>query len=918
MPQRTYPALVGRIVERRTLDDLLETVRGGRSAVLVIRGEPGVGKTTLLDCAEEMATEFHVRRIVGVESEMELPFAALQQLCAPMLDRLDELAEPQQDALGVAFGLAQGAAPDRFSVALAVLSLVAEVAAEQPLLCLVDDAQWLDAASAQVLGFVARRLVAEPAAMLFAARDGQVAGELGKLPELVVEGLPPDDARALLANAAPRLLNDRLQERLIAETRGNPLALVELARVPSTAFSVDAESSATHSAQLPVAIEGSFLERLRGIDDDVRRLLLIAAAEPTGDPVLLWRAARRLGVPRIEVPPEAEGLLTIGARVTFRHPLVRSAVYRAASPEERRAVHVALVHATDEQRDEGRRAWHLAAAAHGLDDEAATELERSAARAQRRGGFAAAAALLQRSVALTSEAARRSDRALAAARASLHAGAFDDAREALVTAEAGTHDALDAAHIELVRGQIDFAAGSVAKATGRLRAAATKLERLDPALARETHLHACGAALFCGPAGAPDLIDIARAVRALPRPTGRPRAVDDLLDGLALLITEGRASAARTLLPAVRAFADASTPVDESLRWGWMATAGSNALWDDQGLYEVCRRNIRLARQSGALEYLPLYLIAYATTTARAGDARSASSLIAEADVVAQMTGTRLVPFAAELHLASLHGNEAEFLPLSAAATQGAHGAPDQGVMVAELSTAILLNGLSRYEDALDAASRVSSVPGDLYASMWALPEIVEAASRTGKSKRAREALARLVESTRAAGTEYGLGMEARSRALLADGDEAERLHREAIDRLARTHMRSDLARAHLLYGEWLRRAGRRSDGRDQLRTAHALFTAMDMTAFADRARRELDVSGTTLRPPVAASRDALTPQEAQIAALAADGLTNAEIAARLFLSPRTVEWHLKHVFAKLGITSRRALPDALADGPGP
>jgi DNA-binding CsgD family transcriptional regulator len=908
------PVLLGRAAERQLLDRLLEDARAGRSAVLVLHGEAGVGKTALLHECVARASDFRVARIAGVQSEMELPFAALHQLCGPMLGRLDSLPAPQQTALRVAFGLSLGDAPARFLVALGALSLLAEVAAERPLLCVVDDAQWLDVASAQVLSVVARRLLAESVAMVFALRDRPDQRAFEGLPELAIGGLGQADARALLANAVPGRLDEGVRGRLIAETHGNPLALLELAR-EATAGHLAAGFALLPPQDLPGRIEQRFLERLERLPENARTLLLLAASEPVGDPLLLWRAAARLGIGTAPALDETEGLLEVGERVAFVHPLVRSAVYRAALPHERRAVHLALADVTPADVDSDRRAWHLAAAALGPDEEVARELERSAGRAQARGGVAAAAAFLQRAVALTAEPAARAERALAAAQASLHAGAFGAALEALAAAESAPLAERDCARVDLLRGQIALASGSTAEAAPLLLKAAGRLVPLDLALARETYLSACGAAMFAGAESAEDLMRMARAVQRLERPAGEPRAADALLDALAQLIVEGRTAAAPALLRAARLFAAGAAPVEESIRWGWMATAASNALWDDDGLRAVCRRQIRLARDAGALEQLPIYLISLATATARGGDFAGASTLVAEASAVTQATGSRLSTFAAELLVAALRGREAEVAALRHTTIDPATGA-GQGIAttVAEWTAAILYNGLGRYEEALAPARRAIATPGDLFAAMWVLPELVEAATRAHEPGLARDAFERLVETTRAAATDLGLGIEARSRALLSEGDGAETLHREAIERLGRTRVRSELARAHLLYGEWLRRAGGRAAAREQLVTAHELFAAMGMEAFAERARRELSATGEKLRRRTAETRDMLTPQEAQIARLARDGLSNPEIGARLFLSPRTVEWHLKKVFAKLGITSRRALRDALAD----
>jgi DNA-binding CsgD family transcriptional regulator/tetratricopeptide (TPR) repeat protein len=905
-------SLLGRATECEVLGGLLEEARADRSAVLVIRGEAGVGKTAVLDHCARQATGFRLARIAGVESEMELPFAALHQLCAPLLGRLDALAVPQQTALRVAFGLSSGDAPNRFMVGLAALSLLAEVAVERPLLCLVDDAQWLDAASSQVLGFVTRRLLAEAVVIVLVVRERPDQREFAGLPELAIDGLAEADARALLATAVPGRLDAGVRDTLIAETRGNPLALLELAQGSPTRQRPGG-FGAVPARQLSERIETRFVQRLAGLSEDARRLLLVAAADPLGDPVLLFRAVERLGLAPTPASDDMHGLLAIGERVTFHHPLVRSVVYRTASPHDRRAVHLTLAEVTDPQVDADRRAWHLAAAAVGPDEEVASELERSADRAQARAGIAAAAAFLRRSVELTRDPARRIERALAAAQASLHAGTFDAALEALSTAEVGALDELQGARVQLLRGQIALASGSAADAAPLLLEAGRRLAPLDPALARETYLSACGAAMFAGPAGADDLLQVGRIVTALPPSAGDLRALDVLLDGLALLITEGRRAAAPSLLQATGAFASDRVPVKESLRWAWMATAASNALWDDDGLRAVCRRQIEVAREAGALEQLPIYLIALATATARSGDFAAASSLVAEADAVIEATGTRLAPFAAKLLLASLRGSEADASAAKRATIEQA-ASSQQGIAatVADWTTAILYNGLGRYEEALVAARRASSAASDQFAAMWALPELIEAATHGGEAAIASDALERLVETTEAAASDFGLGIEARCRALLREGDGAEPLHREAIERLRRTRQRSELARAHLLYGESLRRAGRRRAAREQLHTAHEMFTAMEMGAFAERARRELLATGEKARRRAAETRDVLTSHEAQIARLARDGLSNPEIAARLFLSPRTVEWHLKKVFSKLGISSRQALRDAL------
>jgi DNA-binding CsgD family transcriptional regulator len=913
MAARRPPALLGRASERQALERLLENVRGGESAVLVVRGEPGVGKTALLQHCAGQASAFRIARVAGVESEMELPFAGLHQLCAPMLDRIGALPEPQRAALAVALGLASGAAPDRFLVALAALSLLAEVAAKRPLLCVIDDAQWLDAASAQVLGFVARRLLAESVAIVFAVREPSDERQLTGLPALALAGLPDDDARALLATVIPGRLDPRVRDRLVAETRGNPLAILELPRALA-ATQLPAGFGLESADALPGRIEESFQQRLDALPREARLLLLVAAAEPLDDPLLIWRAAEQLDLGLSAATTDAtEGLLTIGERVVFRHPLVRSAAYRSATLQERRAVHLALAEATDRDVDPDRRAWHLAAAATGPDERVAVELERSAGRAQARGGIAAAAAFLQRAVALTGDSARRTDRALAAGEASLQAGVFDVARRLLATAEVGPVDELQHARLELLRAEAEYAESRDSQAPALLLRAAKTLDPLDPKLARDTYLDAWSAALFAGRlASTGSLHHVSREALARPRPVGPPRPSDLLLEGFSLAFTDGRPAAAPVLERAARAFAGKDVAVEEVLRWGWLATAAAVMVWDFETCVAVAARGVQLARESGALAVLAVSVNVLAQAMALGGEAASAASLVAEADSVTEATGAQLAPYGA-LVLGGLQGREAEAAAVIDATIRAATaGGQGTAVQYANWARSILLNGLGRYQEALAAAQDASEDTPELFVAVWALSELIEAAARSEEAARAHSGLERLTAATADAETDWGLGIAARSRALLSEGDAAEDLYREAIERLGRTRLRPELARARLLYGEWLRRENRRVDARAELRAAHDRFASIGMEAFAERARKELVATGERMRKRTVETRDDLTAQERQIAQLASDGLSNPEIGARLFLSPRTVEWHLRKVFAKLGVRSRRELAKAL------
>jgi DNA-binding CsgD family transcriptional regulator len=888
----------------------------GEGRSLVLRGEPGIGKTALLEHLVESASDMAVLQAAGVESEMELAFAGLHQLFLPLLDRLDRVSGPQLEALESVFGLRSGVPPDRLLVGLGILSLLSELAVERPLLCVVDDAQWLDAGSTLTLGIVARRLVAERIAIVFATREP--AQELQSLPDLHVQGLPYPDARALLGSAVAFTLDEQVRDQIIAETRGNPLALLELPR-GLTALQL-ADGFGMHDAQmLRARIEEGYVRRLQSLSDDAGRLLLLAAAEPVGDPLLLWRAGERLGIaPAATDELDAHGLLTIGDRVMFRHPLVRSAVYFSAPAPDRRAAHRALAEATDKDADPDRRAWHLAAATAGPDEEIALELERSAGSAQARGGFSAAAAFRQRALAVTAEPAKRAGRAVVAAESCIQAGLFDAARGLLSTAEGGKLDDLQRAQVKLLRGQIALLSRRPSSdAPALLMMAARSLERYDLGLARDTYLDAWGAALFAGRLGARGgLLEVSRAARSVPLPEGLPRPADLLLDSLARLVTGGLGEAVVSLEEATRTLADGRSPAEVSNSWTWLAVVPTYALWDEESTFAICDRLLRELREAGALGRLPLALNVYCFLATRCGQLADAAAAIAESEAVIEATGAEIGYPVVKALLTVYRGREPEATSLiqltQEEATALGHGA---AIQATEWASAILYNSLGRYEDAFASAERGSGdSPEEQFFSAWAVLELLEAATRSGNREAAETSVRRIVETTAVSTTDSARGISARSRALMSEGAAAESLYQEAVERLERSRLQPELARAHLLYGEWLRREGRRLDARQQLHTGLDLFNAMGMDAFARRAERELSATGERSRKRTDESRADLTPQEAQIASLAQDGLSNAEIGTRLFLTARTVEWHLHHVFAKLGISSRKQLHDMLLE----
>ena len=903
--------LLGRAEECATVDGVLDQARAGTSGVLLVTGEPGVGKSALLEYAVESASGFQVVRASGAESEMELAFASLQQLCAPLLDGVAQLPGPQRAAIETAFGVSAGVAPDPFFVGLGVLGLLSEAASARPLLCVIDDVQWLDQASARALGVAARRLQADAVAVLLAGRElGELAGAAG-LAEVRLAGLADADARVLLASVLPRWADQKVIDRIVAETAGNPLALMELPR-GMTPAELAGGPGFGGTAGLPGRIEESFRRRLVLLPEPTRRLVLLAAADPAGDAALLWRACALAGIdPGAAGPAQDAGLVQVEARVRFFHPLVRSAVYRAASAQERRAAHRVLAVAIDAAADPGQRAWHRAQAAPGPDEQVAAELADSADRARARGGVAAAAAFLERAAALTLDPPLRSVRALAAAQAWHQAGGHKRAVELVEAAEAGPLGELDRAQAERLRAQVIFVRTDGRDGTVQLLRAAQRLDPLDRDLARAAYVDAMRAAYLSG-----YTLDVGRRLRELSL-SQPPDATGLLLHGYGLFITEGFPHGIDVLAQAIGAFVSASVSGDENIRALEAAAAAARSLWDDTGFDVLTARVVALARDAGAVSLLPEALDYRALYCVDAGDLAGAAAAVDEAEAIRQATGMEPGFGGDSGLLAALRDEErAATGHIDQLRSEPGIGSVSGRAARLDHALAVLYNGLARYPEALAAAQR----SGERYPGGGGigqpLAELVEAAVRCHQPGPAQTALQALCAHTPLGGTDWGLGLEARSRALLADGGAAEELYTEAIGRLGRTRMRLPLARTHLVYGEWLRRERRRADARGQLRTAHDLFEAMGARSFTGRARQELAATGATAHSRRSATLDELTPQEARIASLAGEGLSNPEIAARLYISKGTVDYHLNKVFRKLGIRSRAQLHRALAPVP--
>ncbi|XVV15049.1 ATP-binding protein [Actinoplanes sp. CA-131856] len=917
------PELVGRSDECAALNKLIGDVRHDASRALVLHGEPGIGKTALLDHAAGQATDCRVVRGGGVESEMELPFAGLQRLCAPLLDHLDRLPGVQRAHLTTALGLGDGPAPHRFQVGLAALSLLSEAAQTKPLIVLVDDFHWLDTSSAQALAFVARRLGSESVGLIIAARV--IGKDLSDLPGMRISGLSESDAQMLLDVVLHGRVDSRIRRQLITETGGNPLALIELPR-GLTPTELAGGFGLPGAVPLSGTIEEHFARRANELPETTRRLLLVAATDPSGDPALLWRAAGWLRIrPEALDPAISRGLVEVGTTIRFRHPLIRSAVYRSASPPARQQAHQAVAQALDEELDPDRRAWHRSQAVSGPDEAVAVALERSASRALTRGGLAAAAAFMLRAATLTLDPARRTARALAAAAVHIDAGALEPVPDLLSMAEAGPLNEFQRAHIDLIRARAGFVANRGSDIPPLLLSAAKRLASFDVLLSRATYLDAVAASTYLNAGAArpgdrhqrpaEHMASVARAARAAP-PAPVPRPVDLLLDGTITAFDRGYAAGLPTLKKAVSGYGEGMSPESE-LRWLWFATTTAMRIWDDDSWYALSKRHIQIARDLGSLKELPRALDLHTLFCVFAGDLATAARLTDEAQAIDGALGTSLAPYGA-LAVAAFRG-DAPSRTTDVPRSGDRSAKPDETTptSAAEWASAVRHNAFGNYAEALSAAQRSISFDLGPAALLWPHVELIEAAVRAGEPAVAADVYRRVAGVTTASGSGWARGIQDRSLALLSEGDEAERLYRESIACLEGTRLRVDLARAHLLYGEWLRRERRHIEARRPLQVAHATFESMGVGAFAERARRELNAAGGGLRRRVDARRsEQLTAQESQIARMAREGLTNPEIAARLFLSTHTVQYHLRKVFVKLGVTSRSqlnlALPKAL------
>lgn len=905
-------ALVGRGAERVVLDALLADLHTGSSGVLVLSGEAGIGKTALLDDLANRVADARVVRVSGVESEVAFAFAALHQVCTPISDRIVQLPAPQQSSLRRAFGSEAGPPPDHFLIGLAILGLLSDAADDRPLLLLIDDQQWLDDVSAQILAFVARRLRAEPVGIVFTTRSA--GPELAGLSVHRIGALGDDESAVLLASVLEGPIDVRVRDRLIAESHGNPLALLELPR----SLTRDELAGGFGPPGVPTShnLEETFRRQLQALPRPTKLLLALAAADPAGEPTLFWKAAKTLQLTTDDASAAIEaGLLRIDSRVQFRHPLVRSTAYRGVPLSDRQIIHRALALAIDPAVDPVRRAWHRGHAAVGPDDTIADELQTSADLVMARGGIAAAAAFLERASMLAEGAVRRADLALSAALAKAQAGVLDGARELLALAEAAPLSEPQRAEADLVRSQLAFIVNRGNDAGPLLLAAARRLHTAGPVRARDIYLDALLAAIFAGKlASDGGVLEVSEAAVSATTGLEDPRSVDLLLDGMCTQHSRGFDKGLAAARQGIQKFGTDLT-IQQELRWMFLACVAAAHLWDLPALAKLAERYLLITRETGVLSELPLALSCRYSPMLFSGQLDHAARAVEELDIAIEAMGNNMTAYGA-ISLAAFRGEQSRVHELATVMTANAlRRGEGIGLTVVQWATSVLYNSFGDYRRAFDAGLEATSYPGDCTSSGWAMVELVEAASRIGESARARETFDQLSDMTTASGALWGLAVETRSRALLSPDDTAEQHYIDAVRLSDQAGLGPDLARAHLVYGEWLRRQRRRVDARAELNIALTLFDSMGLQGFSERARRELTATGQQARKRTVQQDNAeLTAQEAQIARLARDGLSNPEIGARLFISARTVQYHLSKVFTKLTIRSRNQLGDVLSD----
>lgn len=904
--------MLARYAERTRLDDFLHHIRDG-SSTLLLDGGAGIGKTALLDYLVERAPGVQLLKVTGTQSEVELAYAALHRLCRPLMDVMPALPVPQRQALETTFGLGTSPFPGKFLVGLAVLSLLSEASRSRPVLCVVDDAQWLDKTSAEVLGFVARRLEAESVGMVFAVRSASDVPQLEGITRLTVGGLEDAAARLLLSSLEHGPIDPNAMERIVDEADGNPLVLIESARAFNRG-EIETGIILTAVAPDPSNLEEHFGRRLKLLPADTQQLLLIAAAEPMADPQVIQAAAVRLRISPDWLEPAVDaGLCHTGVSVRFRHPLVRSAAYRTGSPAAIRAAHAALASVMPDDSDPVLLAWHRAQACETTDEDVSLELMAAASRVSARGAPAAAAALLRQAQQVTAHETLKAECSVRIAQAELAAGEFDGAERDLAGLSPGLLSPELRAEAKLTEARLAFARQRGGAAVPLLLEAADQLVALDANKAEQTYLEAFSAALFGGHLGQSDLREVATRWRAAGLPA-RNGPVHQLLDGLGLVVTDGGTSAWTRLdeaLSTLQVPGGRDSPPITSL---WVASVAAAGAWDIEGWNVISRRLVAISRNAGDYSELPAALSSHAFVHLFTGDLKSAAEAVEESTTITSITGGQISPYGA-IGVAAIGGQEVDLDDLVEATVPSAERRSDAtGISISCWGAALLNNSMGRYEDAFSWSSRARPLFHALHASsVWALVELIESASRTNRPADAHAALTLLASATRPSGNGWGLGVLARSQGLVSHGSEAEDLFSEALRLLEPTRCIVDFARTALVYGEWLRRHKRLSDSRTQLGRALQLFESIGATAFAGRAARELQAAGSQVRKPSAATSTVLTTQESQIAQLVKQGLTNDEVATRIFLSPRTVEYHLAKVFRKLEISSRHQLATAAA-----